>query len=58
MGYNTQSYWVFGLCPASGILKIYKTQRFAKWICFRPQVRGEIPTLLGSLEIANLIHCD
>jgi hypothetical protein len=31
-----------------------KTQRFGNWICFRPQVRGETPTLLGPLERANL----
>jgi hypothetical protein len=24
MVYNTQNYWVFGLCPSSGILKIRK----------------------------------
>jgi hypothetical protein len=31
----------------------YKTQRFGKWICFRPQVRGETPNLLGPLERAD-----
>jgi hypothetical protein len=33
---STQSYWVFGLCPSSGILETRK-QRFGNWICFRPQ---------------------
>jgi hypothetical protein len=39
MVYNTQNYWVFGLCSSSGILKP-RTQRFENWIYFRPQVRG------------------
>jgi hypothetical protein len=38
MVYNSQNYWVFGLCPSSGTIEIYKTQRFGNWICFRPQV--------------------
>jgi hypothetical protein len=45
--YNTQTHWVFGFCPSSGILKNYKIQRFGNWICFRPQVRGETPNILG-----------
>jgi hypothetical protein len=48
MVYNTQNYWVLGLCPSSVILETIK-QRFGKWICFRPQVRGETPTLLRPL---------
>jgi hypothetical protein len=28
--YNIQNYWVFGLCPSSGILEIRKKQRFGK----------------------------
>jgi hypothetical protein len=48
MVYNTRNYWVFGLCPSSGILK---NTMFHKLICFRPQVKGwETPTLLGPLE--------
>jgi hypothetical protein len=31
-----------------------RTQSFGNWICFRPQMRGDIPTLLGPLERANL----
>jgi hypothetical protein len=52
--YNTENYWVFGLCPSSGILKTRKTQGFGNWTCFLPQVRdGETPTLLGPLERAG-----
>jgi hypothetical protein len=47
---------VFGLRPSSSILEIKKTQRLGIWICFRLQVRRESPTLLGSLERANLNH--
>jgi hypothetical protein len=37
MVYNTQRYWVFGLCPSSGFFlnNSEKTQRFGNWICFR-----------------------
>jgi hypothetical protein len=31
MVYNTQNYWLFGLCPLSGILKT-KKQHFGNWI--------------------------
>jgi hypothetical protein len=48
MVYNTQDYWVFGLCSSSGILKHRRTQHFGNFICFRP--------LLGPLERANLSH--
>jgi hypothetical protein len=41
LNYNeTQNRWVSGLCTSSGILNIYKAQRFGNWICIRPQVRG------------------
>jgi hypothetical protein len=40
-----QNYWVFGPCLLSIILKARKHS---------PQVIGETPTLLGSLENANL----
>jgi hypothetical protein len=52
---NTQNFWVFGLCPSSGILET-RNQRFGNCICFRPQVRGKTPTLLDPLERANLNH--
>jgi hypothetical protein len=29
---------------------------FGNWTCFYPQVRGDTPTLLGSLERTNLNH--
>jgi hypothetical protein len=48
MVYNTQRYWVFGLCPSSGF-KLLKSQRFGNWICFRPQVR-EGTYSVGSLR--------
>jgi hypothetical protein len=43
MVYNTQRYWVFGLCPSSGVFlnNNEKAQRFGNWICFRPQVRED-----------------
>jgi hypothetical protein len=54
VAYNTQNYWVFGLCPLFGIPETRKKQRFRNWICFHPQVRRETPALLGPLEKANL----
>jgi hypothetical protein len=35
--YNTQNYWVFGICPSSGILKARK-HNVSESGCFRPQV--------------------
>jgi hypothetical protein len=52
----TQNYWVFGLLSIVRYSKNYKIQRFGNWICFRPQVRGETPIVLGPLERANLNH--
>jgi hypothetical protein len=51
MVYNTQRYWVFGLCPSSGFFlnKNEKTRRFGNWICFRPQVREDTYSV-GSLR--------
>jgi hypothetical protein len=40
MVYNTQNHWFYGLCPSSGILINYKTQRFRNWICLRLQAKG------------------
>jgi hypothetical protein len=56
MMYNTQNYWVFGLCPSYGILD---TRRYdvSETGYIRPQLGGrETPTLLGPLEGANLNH--
>jgi hypothetical protein len=50
MLYNTQNYWVFGLCLSSRYYKYYRAQRFGNWICFHPQVRGETHTLLSSFR--------
>jgi hypothetical protein len=33
-----------------------RTQRFGNWICFRPQVGAETPTLLCPLERVNVSH--
>jgi hypothetical protein len=38
MVYDTQNYWVLGLCSFCGILNNKKTRHFGKYICFRPQV--------------------
>jgi hypothetical protein len=55
MVYNTQRYWVFGLCPSSGFFlnnnekhKVSETGSVSvlRW--------GKTPTLLGPLERANL----
>jgi hypothetical protein len=49
MGYNTQNHWVFGLCPSFGIIETRSHS-----VCFRPQVRGDTPFHLGTLERAYL----
>jgi hypothetical protein len=46
-------YWTLTIVRNS---KYKEAQRFRNWIYFRPQVRGETPTLLGPLEKANLNH--
>jgi hypothetical protein len=53
--YFIWNYWVFGLCPWCGILKIRK-HNVSETGCFRSQVRGKKPTLLSPLERANLNH--
>jgi hypothetical protein len=45
--YNTRNYWVFGLCPSSGIKK-QRTQRFRNCACSRPQVISKV-----SLTVIN-----
>jgi hypothetical protein len=56
MVYKTQNYWVFGLCPSSGILEA-KNTTFWKMDLFPSSGEGEVtPTLLGPLERANLNH--
>jgi hypothetical protein len=52
MVYNTQDYWVFGLCPSFGILK---NTKFWKVDLFQSSGEGwETPTLLGPLGNANV----
>jgi hypothetical protein len=60
MAYNTQNYWVFGLCPSSSILKKNQTENtFWKLDLFPSSGEGrETPTLLRPLEKANLNHND
>jgi hypothetical protein len=53
--FESQNYWVSERCPSSGILKT-REHRFGKWVCFRPQLSGETPTVLGPLERANLSY--
>jgi hypothetical protein len=57
MVYNNQDYWVFGLCPSSGILKTKKITMFRKLNLFASSGEWwETPTLLGPLERANINH--
>jgi hypothetical protein len=53
--YNIQNCCAFGFCPSSDILKT-REHEFPEAGRFRPQVRGETPTVLGPLERANLNH--
>jgi hypothetical protein len=57
MVYNTQNYWVFGLRPSSGILKIREHSVPETGYVFVLRWRGETPTLFGPLERADLNHC-
>jgi hypothetical protein len=52
---NTQNYWIFGLCPSSGILETRKhVSETGSVSAFRWD--GRTPTQLGPLERANLNH--
>jgi hypothetical protein len=53
MAYNTQNYWVSGLCQSSRTLNTRK-QCFENWIYFSSCEEREKPTLLGPLERADL----
>jgi hypothetical protein len=53
---TTQSYWVSGICPSSGILDIRKQKLFGNWMFPSSGEGRETPTLLGPLERANLSH--
>jgi hypothetical protein len=53
---DLQNYWVFGLCPSSGILETRSTV-FRKLDLFPSLGEGEkTPTQFGPLERANLNH--
>jgi hypothetical protein len=36
----SQNYWVFGLCPSSGIVKNWRTQCFGNWVWFIQKSKG------------------
>jgi hypothetical protein len=56
MEYNTQNYWVSGLCPSRGILNNFNAV-FRKLDPFSSSGEGrEAPTLMGPLDRANLNH--
>jgi hypothetical protein len=55
----SQNYWVFGLCPLSGILETREHVSetwFVSDLSLGGGEGGEIRTLLGPLERANLNH--
>jgi hypothetical protein len=54
MVHDTRNYWVFGLCPSSGILKKLDNTAFWKLDLFPSSGEGETPTLLEPLERPNL----
>jgi hypothetical protein len=56
MTYNTQNYWVSGLCPLSGILNTRKHNVSETGPVSVLMGVKETPTLLGPLERANLNH--
>jgi hypothetical protein len=51
---NTQTYWVFGLCPSSGILETRKHNVSETESVSVLRSGGKTPTQLGTLERANL----
>jgi hypothetical protein len=53
--YDIQNYWVFGLCPSSGIL-VTRKHNVSETGFFPSSGEGETPTLLGPLERANQSH--
>jgi hypothetical protein len=56
MVYNTQNYWVFGLCPLSDILETIKHDVSETGLFTSSGEGGKIPILLDPLERANLNH--
>jgi hypothetical protein len=57
MLYNTQNYWVLGLCPSPGILETRKHNVSENGSVSVLRRRGEkTPTQLSSTEKANISH--
>jgi hypothetical protein len=53
---STPRLWITGFLDFVHLPVFRRTQHFENWICFRPRVRGETPSLFGPLERANLNH--
>jgi hypothetical protein len=53
MVYSTQNYWVFGLCPSSGILKLENTT-FSNLDLFLSSGEGEDTYSVRSLEVIEM----
>jgi hypothetical protein len=54
---NTQNYWVFSLCPSSGILETRKHITFRKLDHFPSSGEGETLSQLSPLQRDNLNQC-
>jgi hypothetical protein len=55
MTYNTKNYWVFGLCPSSGILKT-RGHSVLETGLFLSSGEWETPTALGPVERAKWLR--
>jgi hypothetical protein len=54
MVYSTQSYWVFGISHRQVFLGV-ETDRFGKWICFRPRVeKKDLISITGPVSTCLL----
>jgi hypothetical protein len=51
---QVQDYWVFGLCPSSGILKPQKNTTFGNWICFLCSLEYQ---MMDKVEKSNNPEC-
>jgi hypothetical protein len=54
---NTRNYWVFGVCPTSGILETRKNNVSETGSISCLKCKGKTPTQLRPLERANINHC-
>jgi hypothetical protein len=52
---NIQDYWVLDFVDRP---VFYRTERFGNWTCYRPQVRGQGPNLLGFVQRLRLAFCN